>query len=531
MKLKRLFSLFLTLGFVAALGSGPFASSAQASSLKICGQVATYLKPTAVATGALTINGVAFTVGIGAALPASVAVGADLCADLMTNALGLVTGAAITADAHVHVLVCGDITAYAAATATSTGLLKIGSHTFTIGLGATLPASVHAGANLCLDLTLDGFGRVSGGSVRANASAGLSVCGTVTAYAAATATSSGSITVAGHSLVVAIGVALPASVHVGANLCLDLTLNGFGQVSGGSAIVNVTSTLKICGTVSAYVAATATSTGSITAGGHSLVIAVGASLPASVHVGADLCLDLTLNGFGQVSGGTAIANVTAALDVCGQVSSFTAATASNDGWLAVGSTGRSIAAATVVDSQVAASAFLKLHVTLDGFARISHATVVKVGVSVADACGSISDPGASTEPGGSPEPGTSTEPGSSPEPTAAPGESQGPDATSGPGGGGAGDQHLGDCTTGSRPSAGAGSGSDSLLPSTNELGDAGRIVASNAIPLIAIGLLGGLAAWYRSRRSGNAPLEPDPALATVSLEGDPDLNEHDGAQS
>ena len=603
MKLKRLLSLLLALGFVAALGGGPLAAPAQASSLKVCGQVTAYVKPTAVATGALTIHGVTFTVGIGATLPAGVAVGADLCADLTTNGLGLVTGAAITANAHVHVHVCGDITAYVAATATSTGLLKVGSQTFTLGLGTTLPASVHAGANLCLDLTLDGFGRVSGGSVSANVSSALSVCGTVTAYVAATATSTGSITVAGHSLVIAIGASLPASVHVGANLCLDLTLNGFGQVSGGSAIVNVTSTLKICGTVTAYVAATATSTGLITVAGHALVIAMGAVLPASVHVGADLCLNLTLNGFGQVSGGTAIVNVTstlkicgtvtaytaatatstgsltlaghsplvvaigttmpasvrvgadlcltltlnafgqvsgcgaivnvtATLDVCGQVTAYVAATATNDGHLTVGQTGWSIASAAVIDSEVTASAFLKLHLTLDAFARIAHATVVKVGVSVDDACGSLpapssgpgasSEPGSSPGPGSSPEPGSSTEPGSSPEP----GQSEAPGASPGPGGNGEGDQTS--CTTGSGSGhgAGSGSGSDSLLPSTNELGGAGGIIATNAIPLIAMGLLGGLAAWYRSRRNGRAPLDPDPTLVT-----EPELDGQAGALS
>jgi hypothetical protein len=58
MKLKRLLSRFLALGFVAALGGGPLAASAQASSRKVCGQVTAYVKPTALATGALTINGV-----------------------------------------------------------------------------------------------------------------------------------------------------------------------------------------------------------------------------------------------------------------------------------------------------------------------------------------------------------------------------------------------------------------------------------------------------------------------------------------
>jgi len=265
------------------------------------------------------------------------------------------------------------------------------------------------------------------------------------------------------------------------------------------------------------------------------VIAIGATLPASVRVGANLCLTLTLNGFGQVSGGGAIVNVTTTVDVCGRVTAYVAATATSDGTLTLGQTGWSIAAGTVIDSHVAASAFVNLHLTLDAFARISNATVVKVGVSVADACGALpnpsSGPGASTEPGTSPGPGASTEPGSSPEPGSStepgsspqPGQSEAPGASPGPGGGGAGDRT---CTTGSGPGSGSGSGGDSLLPSTNELGGAGGIVASNAIPLIAMALLGGLAAWYRSRRNGSAPLEPDPAIVT-----EPELDDQDGARS
>jgi len=316
MKLKRLLSLFLALGFVAALGGGPLATPVHASSLKVCGQVTAYVKPTLVATGVLTINGVTFTVGIGAALPAGVAVGADLCADLTTNALGLVTGAAITANAHVHVLACGDITAYAAATATSTGLLRVGSDSFTIGLGSTLPASVHAGANLCLDLTLDGFGRIAGGSVSVNVSSTLRICGTVTAYVAATATSAGSITVAGRSLVIAIGATLPASVHVGANLCLTLTLNGFGQVSGGGAIVNVSSTLDVCGQVTAYVAATATTDGYVAVAQTGLSIAAATAVDSRIAVSAFVRLHLTLDAFGRISDATVLKVGVSVADAC-----------------------------------------------------------------------------------------------------------------------------------------------------------------------------------------------------------------------
>ena len=175
-QMKRFAGIVLSLGLLLGLNGGPMAQPTHAASLKICGEVTVYVKATVLGTGLITINGIPMVIVAGANLPASVAVGADICVDLTTNLLGLITGAAVTANVHSRVKVCGVVTAYTAATATATGLLKIGGNTFVIGLGSSLPESVDVGDDLCIDLELDGFGRVADGTVTANAHVTLKVC-------------------------------------------------------------------------------------------------------------------------------------------------------------------------------------------------------------------------------------------------------------------------------------------------------------------------------------------------------------------
>lgn len=571
--MKRFAGLLLSLGLLLGLTGGPLAQPTNAASLKICGEVTVYVKATALATGVLTINGIPLVIAAGAALPASVAVGADLCADLTTNGAGQITGAAVTANVHAEVKVCGVVTAYAAATATATGLLKVGGSTFTLALashlpasvdigddlcldlevdgfgrvadgtvtanahthlkvcgqvtayaaatstttgllkightwilavGSHLPASVDVGADLCIDLELDGYGRVSDGEVDANVQATVKICGTVTAYTEATATTVGQLKVAGHTYVMAVASDLPASVDVGADLCLDLKLNGFAQVKDGTVVADVESTVKVCGTVTAYSEATSTALGQLKVAGHTYATALSSDLPASVDAGSDLCLDLRLNGFAQVKGATAVANVESTLDACGQVTAYSAATPSSDGSMTFAGVPRKIRAGANVDNRVKAGAYLKLRLTSDVFARIARASVLKAGVSLADACND-SAPSPTPGPGATQGPGATNGPGASNGPDASnnPNPSNGPGASNGPGSSGeppngnvAGET---DCTSLVAGRASGGDG-DSFLPSTDALGRATNLIASNAIPLLAIGLLGGLAAWYRSRR-------------------------------
>ncbi len=81
-------------------------------------------------------------------------------------------------------------------------------------------------------------------------------------------------------------------------MAVSATLNASGQfIPPSSVSVDATATLRICGKVTAYTAATATAPGSITIGGTTIPIAVGTVISGNglITIGADLCLDITLN--------------------------------------------------------------------------------------------------------------------------------------------------------------------------------------------------------------------------------------------
>ena len=336
---------------------------------------------------------------------------------IMVTALAVGGAAPQPARAAEEAKVCGIVAVHVRATGLLPGILTVGSSSFAIAPGTTLGSAVAVGADLCLDMTFNISAEIVAATVTANVSSTLAICGTATRYIAATAIAAGSLTIDGGTSVVAIGATLPPSVSVGANLCMHLTLNGHGQISSAVVQANVTSTLDVCGVVNAYVAGSATTNGSLAIAGRAFVVAIRALMPGSVTVGANLCMRLTLNGFGQVSGGTTHANLASVLQVCGQVNAFTPATGAGDGGMAIGGTTHVIAAGAALGPAITVNAHLRLRLTLDGFMRITAAEVLKIGVSVADACSSttvlVPTPSAAGEPAPDPDKGASTAPGAS----------------------------------------------------------------------------------------------------------------------
>ena len=385
-------SWLLAIMVTAGIAAGPV----QAATVGLCGTVTAYVAPTAITAGALSIGGGAFVVAAGTSLAGIVTTGANLCLDLTVNASGEITEVEVSANASTTIKICGVVSAYSRATATTVGLLSVAGRTLEVAAGAGLPASVEAGADVCLDLHLNGLGQVRDGDVTANASTEVRICGEVTALTKATAGGAGSLTIAGRRFAIAIGSDLPASVSVGDDICLTLELNGFGQIADGSVRANAGATIRMCGDVTAYEAATATALGSLAVNGRTFVLALNSSLPARLEVGADLCLALETNGFAQVSGGTAAANITTTLEVCGRVDAFAASTATGDGRIEIGAADKTIAAGATLPAAVKAGAFLRLRLTIDAFGRVAGATVLKVGVSVQDACGT--SPAATNNP-------------------------------------------------------------------------------------------------------------------------------------
>jgi hypothetical protein len=305
----------------------------------------------------------------------------------------------------VDLRVCGTVAAYVPPTNLLPGALTIGSTVLVVQAGTSVPASVQAGANLCLEIDLDTAGGVVGISATANATTSVELCGVVTAFAAADADSTGLLTIGGSTLTLAAGSSLPASVQVGSNLCLRLTLNGFGQVTNGTVQANAAATVDICGVVEALVAADADSAGVLRIGGQTFTMAAASSLPASVQIGSDLCLRLTLNGFGQVTNGAVLVTATTSVEICGQVSAVAAATPTADGRLVIGSLDRVIAAGTRLDANVQAGAFLRLRLEIDAFGRITDGVVLDAGATLAEACGDVP---ATVPPGAPPDDGDDT---------------------------------------------------------------------------------------------------------------------------
>ena len=464
--------------------------------LRICGAVSAYVPATAVAAGALTVGNVPLVIAAGATLSSQVAVGANLCFAFDLDSSGKISTATVTANVTATANVCGVVSAYGKADADSAGTLTIGGISYVIAVGAKLPASVVVGANLCLKLTLNGFGQITGGTATVNVTSKLDICGIVTAYAQADANSTGSLTIGGRTLTLAIGSSLPASVKVGADLCLKLTLNAIGQVQGGTATLNVKSTVQVCGIVNAYAKATSTTTGSMRIGGRTFILALGSQLPAMAKVGADLCLKLTLNAIGQVQGGTAQLNVNSVIEVCGQVTAFVAAGSTSNGSLTIAAIQRPIAAGAALSSQIKASAYLRLNLKLDVFGRVADAVVLKVGVSLADACRGAATP--PTGPGSSALPNPSDEGDPSPSQSGeegGPSPSQSSDEGTEPGNAGC----VSDGTHGTvgRPA----DDPNGFLPDGASFGRAASLMAAMALPLLL--LLLGLAGWILYQRRGS----------------------------
>jgi hypothetical protein len=394
------------------------------------------------------------------------------------------------ARAATTVELCGTVSLYLKPTVLTPGAVTVGLVPFVLMPGTSVPSSVQVGANLCLRLTLNLTGSITNLVViGADTTITVKICGDVTAYTAATTLTAGSLKIAGRTFQVAQGTSLPAAVKVGADVCATLSLNLLGQVKNGVVTANTTVLVEVCGDVSAYTAATLTSTGLLKIGSHTYTTGLGTTLPAAVKAGADLCATLELNLFGQVKGGTVVANVTVDLEVCGQVTAYVAATSTTAGSLTVAGLTKAIAPGTSVSAAVKVGAYVKLRLEIDVFARVSKVTVLKVGASLADACGTITPPpGTTPPPGATSTPGTTPPPGatSTPSPTAAPsgtpnpsaGPTSTPSSSSSPG-------PSGSPSASSTPSPSgtpAGTSSPSATPTGGTEGEVGSTPAPSLAP-------------------------------------------------
>ncbi len=363
--------------------------------LTVCGVVQGYTAATATLPGSITIDGRPFVIAAGTLISNAdlLIAGANVCIQAGLDASGRITApASVSLNVTTTVNVCGVVSQYTAATALLPGSITIGGQSFPIAAGATISDAnlITSGANLCLSATLNGAGQiVAPSNVSANATTTVTVCGVVSAYTAATANAPGSITIGGETFPIAAGTMISDAnlITVGANLCLSAAVNGAGQIVAPSGVsANATTTVTVCGVVSAYTAATANTPGSITINGQHLTIAAGTAISNSnlITVGADLCLDATLNGAGQVTVPSSVrADSQGSVSICGTVTAYTAATATTPGSITIDGQTFTIAAGTLLDGsgQIHVGAKLCLEGTLDAAGEIDAGGVTPEGES------------------------------------------------------------------------------------------------------------------------------------------------------
>ncbi|HEX6508746.1 MAG TPA: hypothetical protein VF221_14045 [Chloroflexota bacterium] len=192
------------------------------------------------------------------------------------------------------------MTSFTPATSSAAGSISFSAGsvtaTYPIAAGVTLAgqAAVTTGANVCLSATLSG-GSIVSGAVTANVNTAIVICGPVTAYTAATATTPGSLTIAGIVFPTALGSTFTGvALAPGVNVCLSARLSGLGSLVSGLAVTNTSGALTLTGPFTTFIPPTATTTGLVTFGTSSFVIPAG----STITVGGSVPLSATTFGGG-----------------------------------------------------------------------------------------------------------------------------------------------------------------------------------------------------------------------------------------
>lgn len=235
---------------------------------------------------------------------------------------------AMPASAATTGTVCGQVTAFTAPVAgTTDGSITIDGTVEAIDADASIAADTivtlttvaDADATTCVDITADGAGVIAAIDIAAQAE----ICGT-----AALDATTGVYSVAGVDLPSSIVSAnanlmayLDVAADAGASVCVTVTIDG---VSGLITTVRLNATLTVCG--DATVDADSTTVGGIDVPLTLLDAEAEAVLAIAIDAGADVCLQLVIANTNLVQ-----ANLSANVDVCGEVTLTAAGDAVVDG--------------------------------------------------------------------------------------------------------------------------------------------------------------------------------------------------------
>lgn len=288
--------------------------------VNICGTVSAYTAATASAPGSITFteNSVNTTFGIAAGLSfaatTSVANGQDLCLTGVLNSANQLLSASIKTNVPQSTTLCGVAGQYIPPSPPSPGVFAVAGTSFPVAFGTEFSGPVGAGTNICIALTVNGLGQITGGTAQNNSgtttsSVPVEFCGTVTGYTAPTPTAAGSIafTAGGvsrtYTLPAGATVTGTGSIANGQSLCF-IGIVGPSNVITTTFMVatNFTTNVVVCGPLNGYTAASTTSLGYISLGSTTLPIAYG-TVPTGDFLiqGQGTCITSALNGLGQAS--------------------------------------------------------------------------------------------------------------------------------------------------------------------------------------------------------------------------------------
>lgn len=359
---------------------GRVSAQTTGTTVSICGTVSAYTAPGTSSTGLISFSApsASYTLAAGATVTlgtgASTAAGSNVCLVGLVGANSQLTSVTITAapSAASTVTLCGLVSVYSTP-GTAVGSITIGGVIYPIAIGATAftGVAVSQGANVCITATLNGLGQITGGTAIANpattATTPVVFCGTLQAYTPATSSTTSATIVfsapSATSYTVAPGVTVGSTALAvnGSLVCIVGQSNGT-QLTSVSFVLPVSTTLPVCGVVTAYNPATASTAGSVTINGATIVLAPNASLSSSITIGLNYCLVATLNILQQATalavtaqtttatptstatptatatGTPATATATATpvtLVVCGVITNYLAATATTNGTLTI----------------------------------------------------------------------------------------------------------------------------------------------------------------------------------------------------
>jgi hypothetical protein len=406
---------------------GGVAAQTAGTTVTFCGTIGTYTAAGATTTGTLSFSSPAatFTLAPGATVTvgtgASTTTGANVCLVGLQGANNQLVSVSLTTNptTATQVVLCGVVGTFTPAGATATGAITIGGILSPIAIGATAFTGVAltAGTNVCLTATLNALGQITGGNAVANTVTGttaVNVCGTLSSFTPAANTSTSAIIVfssPSQSFTVAPGVTVgnPTLGTAGSLVCIVGQTNGT-QLTSVSFVSLATTTLNICGVVTAYTPATTSTVGTVTINGTTLVLAPNVTLSSAISIGLNLCFVVTLNTLQQATAvavsvnaatvtptatGTPAtatatgtpATVTATATpttqvVCGIITNYLAASATTNGTLTINGTVLGIAAGAVFSgTALAVNANVCISATLNSVGQIATAAVTSNAVT------------------------------------------------------------------------------------------------------------------------------------------------------